>query len=105
MSNKKTLVVTSGFGIRLTKFFLMNSKGFEFKVGDKDVTFNPGNASELKKNQTDIMNFINKFMGDDGLIQDAAGYHKALSVAMNPSKFAQFFYEQGKADGVEKHQS
>lgn len=76
-------------------------KGFEFKVGDKDVTFNPGNASELKKNQTDIMNFINKFMGDDGLIQDAAGYHKALSVAMNPSKFAQFFYEQGKADGVE----
>jgi hypothetical protein len=29
-------------------------------------------------------------MGDDGLIQDAAGYHKALSVAMNPSKFAQF---------------
>jgi hypothetical protein len=47
------------------------------------------------------MNFVNKFIGDDGLIKDAAGYHKALSVAMNPSKFAEFFYEQGKSDGVE----
>ena len=76
-------------------------KGFEFEVGEKDVTFNPGNASDLKSAQLDIMNFVNKFIGDDGLIKDAAGYHKALSVAMNPSKFAQFFYEQGKSDGVE----
>jgi hypothetical protein len=76
-------------------------KGFEFAVGEKDVTFNPGNASDLKSAQLDIMNFVNKFIGDDGLIKDAAGYHKALSVAMNPSKFAEFFYEQGKSDGVE----
>ena len=62
-------------------------KGFEFAVGEKDVTFNPGNASDLKSAQLDIMNFVNKFIGDDGLIKDAAGYHKALSVAMNPSKF------------------
>ena len=31
----------------------------------------------------------------EGLMYDAKGYHKALSVAMNPEKFAQFFYEQG----------
>ena len=55
-------------------------KGFEFAVGEKDVTFNPGNASDLKSAQLDIMNFVNKFIGDDGLIKDAAGYHKALSV-------------------------
>ena len=29
-------------------------------------------------------------------------YHRALSVAMNPQKFAKFFYEQGKSDAVEK---
>jgi len=40
-------------------------------------------------------------MDDNGLIKDAAGYHKSLSVAMNPEKFAQFFYEQGVAAAVD----
>lgn len=35
------------------------------------------------------------------LTRDAVGYHKALSVAMNPDKFAKFFYEQGKSDAIE----
>ena len=30
-------------------------------------------------------------------MKDAEGYHRAMSIAMNPDKFAQFFYEQGKA--------
>ena len=47
------------------------------------------------------MNFINKYLDDNGLMNDAAGYHKALAVAMNPEKFAQFFYEQGKSDATE----
>jgi hypothetical protein len=34
---------------------------------------------------------------DNGVIQDAAGYHRALAIAMNPEKFARFFYEQGKS--------
>jgi hypothetical protein len=37
-------------------------------------------------------------LNEDGLIEDAVGYHKALAVAMNPEKFAKFFYEQGKAE-------
>jgi hypothetical protein len=36
-----------------------------------------------------------------GLIKDAVGYHKSLSIAMNPDKFAKFFYEQGMADATE----
>ena len=35
------------------------------------------------------------------MLEDAAGYHRALAVAMNPEKFAKFFYEQGKAEAVE----
>ena len=29
------------------------------------------------------------------------GYHRALAVAMNPDKFARFFYEQGKSHATE----
>jgi len=47
------------------------------------------------------MNFIGKFLDDNGLIKDAAGYHKSLSIAMNPEKFAKFFYEQGLADATD----
>jgi hypothetical protein len=75
-------------------------KGFEFNVNDKKFTFAPGDASELKKNQATPQNFINKFLDGQGLMKDAAGYHRSLSIAMHPDKFAKFFYEKGKADGV-----
>lgn len=76
-------------------------KGFEFEVNNKKITFSPGNPSELKKAQSTPSNFINKFLDERGLVKDAAGYHKSLSVAMNPDKFAKFFYEQGQADAIE----
>ena len=76
-------------------------KGFDFKVGENSFTYKPGTADEVKNVQTDISNFINKYMDDKGLIADAEGYHKALSVAMNPEKFAQFFYEQGVSSAVD----
>jgi hypothetical protein len=40
-------------------------------------------------------------LDENGLIKDSVGYHKSLAVAMNPEKFAKFFYEQGKADATE----
>ena len=75
-------------------------KGFEFKVGDKKMSFSPGDAVEVKKVQSDVNNFISRYLDDQGVITDAAGYHKALSAAMNPDKLAEFFYEKGKADAV-----
>ena len=77
-------------------------KGFDFKIGDKELKFSPGDHNELKKAQSNINNFIAKFVNNDGLIEDAKGYHKSLAVAMNPEKFAKFFYEQGISDAVEK---
>lgn len=77
-------------------------KGFDFKIGDKELKFSPGDQNELKKAQSNINNFIAKFVNNDGLIEDAKGYHKSLAVAMNPEKFAKFFYEQGIADAIEK---
>lgn len=76
-------------------------KGFEFSVNDKKIVFNPGDAAEIKKNQLTPMNFIGKFLDDNGLMKDAAGYHRSLAIAMNPEKFAKFFYEQGIADSTD----
>ena len=76
-------------------------KGFEFSVNDKKFTFAPGDANELKKNQATPQNFINKFLDEQGLMKDAAGYHRSLSIAMNPDKFAKYFYEQGMADATD----
>jgi len=72
-------------------------KGFEFTLDDNKVLFSPGDAAELKKSQLNPQNFIDKFLDDDGIMVDAAGYHKSLAMAMHPEKFAKFFYEQGKS--------
>lgn len=76
-------------------------KGFEFNVNDKKIIFSPGDSNELKKLQSTPQNFIKKFLDDQGLVKDAVGYHRSLAIAMNPEKFANFFYEQGKADATD----
>ena len=92
------------FSSATESLFSSEFKGFEFKIGeDVNLNFNVGTAAELREAQATPMNFINKYMDEDGMISDAPGYHKALAVAMNPEKFAQFFFEQGQAqakDGV-----
>lgn len=76
-------------------------KGFEFNVNDRKFTFAPGDASELKKTQSTPTNFINKFLDENGLMKDAEGYHRSLAIAMNPERFAKFFYEQGLSDATD----
>ena len=89
------------FSQKTNEVFNNDFKGFDFKIGEDQITFNPGSAEEVKKAQLSPMNFVNKYLDDNGLMKDAAGYHRALAVAMNPEKFAQFFYEQGKANATE----
>ena len=83
------------------KVFTEDFKGFDFVLDDKTVTFSPGDVQTIKKSQETPMNFINKYLDDKGLVSDAAGYNRALSIAMNPDKFAKFFYEQGKSEATE----
>jgi hypothetical protein len=89
------------FDQKSDEVFSKDFKGFEFNINDKKITFSPGDSAELRKIQSNPMNFINKFLDDSGLMKDATGYHKSLSVAMNPEKFAKFFYEQGLADATD----
>jgi len=89
------------FDRKTNEVFNTEFKGFEFNLDGKNITYSPGDAAELKKAQNNIANFYNKYLDDKGLLNDAAGYHRALSIAMNPEKFAKFFYEQGQAEAVE----
>jgi hypothetical protein len=75
-------------------------KGFEYNVGDKKYRFNVNNAEEIKAAQSDINNFVKKFLAEDNTMSDAKGYHKSLFTAMNADAVAKHFYEQGRADAI-----
>ena len=90
----------STFLQKTDKVFNDKFKGFEYNVGDKKYRFNVKNADEVKNNQSDINNFVKKFLNEDNTMSDAKGYHKSLFTAMNPDAVAKHFYEQGRADAI-----
>jgi hypothetical protein len=75
-------------------------KGFDYNVGDKKYRFNVKNVDDVKNNQSDLNNFVGKYVGKNGEMENAKGYHKSLFTAMNADAVAQHFYEQGKADAI-----
>ena len=81
---------------------LLNEKfeGFDFNLGDKKFRYGIQNPSQVAEKQSDLNNFIGRFLGEDGTIKDTAGYHKALYAGANADKIANHFYEQGKADAI-----
>ena len=85
---------------RTDEVFSNEFKGFEYNVGDKRYRFNVKNASEVKNTQSDINNFVKKFLDEKNTMKDAKGYHKSLFTAMNADAIANHFYEQGKADAI-----
>ena len=75
-------------------------KGFEYNVGDKNYRFNVKDVDKVKSEQSDINQFMTKFVNEDSTLKDPNGYHKALFTAGNPDAIAKHFYEQGKADAM-----
>jgi len=75
-------------------------KGFDYSVGDKKYRFNVKNVDDVKNTQSDLNNFVDKFVDKNGEMENAKGYHKSLFTAMNADAVAQHFYEQGKADAI-----
>ena len=75
-------------------------KGFEYNVGDKKYRFNVKDAKQVKTTQSDLNNFVKKFLNKNNEMEDAKGYHKSLFTAMNSDAIANHFYEQGKADAL-----
>jgi len=91
---------TSRFKLESDKVFNDKFEGFDYNVGDKKYRFKIKNASEVKQTQSDINNFVKKFLNENNELSDAKGYHKSLFTAMNADQVAQHFYEQGKADAL-----
>jgi len=85
---------------RTNEVFSNEFKGFEYSVGDKKYRFNVKDASVVKDTQSDINNFVKKFLDENNNMKDAKGYHKSLFTAMNADAIANHFYEQGKADAL-----
>ena len=83
-----------------SQLFNEEFKGFDFKVGDKKYRFKVKDPARVQQNQSDISQALGKFLDGDGLLKDAAGYHKALFAGLNADQIANHFYEQGKSDAI-----
>lgn len=90
----------SNFLNKTTSLFSNEFKGFEFNIGEKKFRYNVKDVSGVKDTQSDINNFVGKFLDESGNMNDAKGYHKSLFTAMNADAIANHFYEQGKADAL-----
>jgi len=75
-------------------------KGFDFSVGDKKFRYGIKDPNALVENQSNINNFVEKFLDTEGNVKDTKGYHKAMYAAQNIDKIVNHFYEQGKSDGI-----
>jgi hypothetical protein len=98
----KAKTIHEKFRLETKGLFNNEFKGFEFGIGEKKFRYAVTNTDQVAENQSDISNFVGKFLDKEGNVTDTAGYHKALYSAMNADKIAQHFYEQGKADAVKE---
>jgi hypothetical protein len=87
------------FEEKTDELFSDSFEGFEFKFGDDKVVYKPSDTKTLK-DQSDMSKFVKNFLTEDGYLKDAATFHRAIAIASDPDKFAKFFYEKGKSDGV-----
>ena len=93
----------STFQQKTKDVFNKNFKGFEYNIGEKRFRFNVKDAGNIKEQQSDINNFVNKFVDNkSNTLSDAKGYHKSLFTAMNADAVANHFYEQGRADAIKE---
>jgi len=89
------------FTSNTSKLFSENFEGFGFNISeDNKVVYKPADSKTLLNEQSDLNNFVNKFTGEDGSIEDYEGFHRSIAVASNPEKFAKYFYDKGMADAV-----
>jgi hypothetical protein len=93
---------TKIFDQKTNNLFSNNFKGFSFDVGEKKFRFNVKNIDEVKQKQSNLQNFMTKFVDKNSALVDAEGYHKSLFTAMNADAVAKHFYEQGKADALKE---
>jgi hypothetical protein len=89
------------FSDKTNELFSDKFEGFGFNIDEnKKVVYKPGDSTDLLKEQSNLENFVSKFLNDEGYLKDAEAFHRSIAVASNPEKFAKFFYEKGMAEAV-----
>jgi len=89
------------FTEKTNNLFSNEFKGFEFNAGDKKQVYKPSDVNKVKEVQSDINNFFNQHLDENGVVKDINAYHKALYAAQNADAIFKFAYEQGKADATD----
>ena len=64
------------FNKKTEQVFSNEFKGFEYDVAGKKYRVNVNDASSVKQSQSDLNNFVGKFLNKDHTMNDAKGYHK-----------------------------
>jgi len=90
------------FKSKTNKYFSDDFKGFDFDVSGKKFRYGVQDPGKLAEDQSNINNFVRKFLDDKGNVTDAKGYHKALYMASNADTIINHFYEQGKSDATKE---
>jgi len=88
------------FKLNTKNYFNQDFKGFDFSVGEKKFRYGVSNTEKVADAQSDLTNFVGKFLNEKGEVKDYASYHKAIYAAENVDTIANHFYEQGKADAI-----
>ena len=83
-----------------------NFEGFEFQTEDgTKYSYKPAEKERLIDEQSDVNNFLKKFVNEDNYIQDAAKFHKAIAVASDVDKFFEFAFSLGKEKALKEFEA
>lgn len=89
------------FNVKTNELFSNDFEGFKFKIGDNEIVHKPTSVQSVKETQSNVMNFLGKFLDESGKVRDAEAYHKALYVAMNYESILSNVYETARAKAIE----
>lgn len=89
------------FNVKTNELFTNDFEGFKFKIGDNEIVHKPTSVQSVKETQSNVMNFLGKFLDESGKVRDAEAYHKALYVAMNYESILSNVYETARAKAIE----
>ena len=92
----------SDFKSKTNKYFSDDFKGFDFNVSGKKFRYGVQDPGKVAEDQSNINNFVGKFLDKKGNVTDEKGYHKALYMASNADTIINHFYEQGKSDATKQ---
>lgn len=89
------------FNVKTNELFTNDFEGFKFRIGDNEIVHKPTSVQSVKETQSNVMNFLGKFLDESGKVRDAEAYHKALYVAMNYESVLSNVYETARAKAIE----